>query len=92
MRGHDRCFQCHYWMPFLIDNTEGFCERYPPQVYSIDRAQHGSSHPSTFHHDWCGEFKQSTSLATDRFPVDPSAPGENAPGADAPEPTKADDN
>lgn len=50
------CSNCKFAM-FHREEAAGSCRRYPPQC-SVSAGNHGrSDFPSTFRHEWCGEFK-----------------------------------
>ena len=55
--GGQSCSLCGYFQQNQVNTTNGICRRLPPpNAVAPGAAAHQDAWPSTFRHDWCGEF------------------------------------
>jgi hypothetical protein len=53
-----RCEHCRFFDPPNPGDEEGWCLRYPPQIFCVSPTHPvGSFFPKVGPQDWCGEFQ-----------------------------------
>jgi hypothetical protein len=58
----ETCQNCRFWKVFQLDEWEGTCRRFPPEVFLSSDGVYDFRQPTTQEDDWCGAYERNKEL------------------------------